>query len=613
MEINSNKNSVLNEVVGQNNAQENVLKKSYQLRSKEYPKRGKETNHKKIPENVKSTNTKEAKIKIRDKTKNCKEVVHANDKDKEEEHLSEFENHVEKTLILTPPEGMEIKKSLIPNAGLGVFATQKFDVDIIFGPYQGIKVPLDVPKDDIDTSYMWRVMKDGVDVYYIDGKDERYANWMRYINCSRYEAEQNLEAFHCQGEIYYRIYKQVEKGKEFLVWYGDEYAKDLGIEGSYPCRKCSECFTSEEFLKSHIKRCKTRGRNNIIQALSMVHPNEFTVDLTSCSNVNGNNTSVGFENYSECNENLMFTPKTSLTDQLQTESNNKTLKCSYCEFECFMVSELTKHIGIHLVNNLNKCPFCDYKCMRPYIMEKHMQVHCYKKTFKCTFCLYKSTTMERLERHLRVHLNCREAGQLQTQNCEKPFKCKYCNFESAYEMDLKRHSRYHYLVKLLKCTYCDYICKAANNFRLHMRTHTGEKPFKCSYCEYKCAQKSNLTVHLRIHSNEKPFKCTYCNYECKQKFNLTLHTRTHTKVKPYKCPYCDYKCSSKLAITTHKRKHTLEKPFHCTICDYKCSIKGYLKIHERTHANDKPFKCTVCNYSSNVKSNLKKHSKLHMQ
>ena len=72
-------------------------------------------------------------------------------------------------------------------------------------------------------------MKEGKIAYYINGKDENYGNWMRYINCSRIEEEQNLVAFQYHGEIYYRVYKNINPGAECLVWYGVEYAKELGI------------------------------------------------------------------------------------------------------------------------------------------------------------------------------------------------------------------------------------------------------------------------------------------------------------------------------------------------------------------------------------------------
>ena len=58
---------------------------------------------------------------------------------------------------------------------------------------------------------------------------------MRFVNCARNNEEENLIAFQFRGEIYYKTFKPVSKGQELLVYYGDEYAKDLGIgsDGKY--------------------------------------------------------------------------------------------------------------------------------------------------------------------------------------------------------------------------------------------------------------------------------------------------------------------------------------------------------------------------------------------
>ena len=56
---------------------------------------------------------------------------------------------------------------------------------------------------------------------------------MGHINCSRTKDDQNLFAFQSNGEIYYHLYKDVLPGTELLVWYGDKYAKELGITTAY--------------------------------------------------------------------------------------------------------------------------------------------------------------------------------------------------------------------------------------------------------------------------------------------------------------------------------------------------------------------------------------------
>ena len=55
------------------------------------------------------------------------------------------------------PEGMEVRQSNIPSAGLGVFATREFPEGSTFGPYDGDKIKGNVPKSGLDTSYMWEV------------------------------------------------------------------------------------------------------------------------------------------------------------------------------------------------------------------------------------------------------------------------------------------------------------------------------------------------------------------------------------------------------------------------------------------------------------------------
>ena len=52
---------------------------------------------------------------------------------------------------------------------------------------------------------------------------------MRFINCARNEEEQNMVAFQYCGHIYYRSFKHIYPGSELLVWYGEEYARELGI------------------------------------------------------------------------------------------------------------------------------------------------------------------------------------------------------------------------------------------------------------------------------------------------------------------------------------------------------------------------------------------------
>lgn len=84
------------------------------------------------------------------------------------------------------------------------------------------------PKRAECDGYSWEIHRDTTTVY-VDGRDTRFSNWMRFINSSRFEAEQNLIAFQYAGGVYYRVFRPIDREKELLVWYGEAYGKALGI------------------------------------------------------------------------------------------------------------------------------------------------------------------------------------------------------------------------------------------------------------------------------------------------------------------------------------------------------------------------------------------------
>ncbi|XP_072326191.1 histone-lysine N-methyltransferase PRDM9-like [Scyliorhinus torazame] len=129
---------------------------------------------------------------------------------------------------LTLPEGLSIATSKIRKAGLGVWNEGKIiPKGVHFGPYEGV---VSNEESAAISGYSWMISKGKQDFEYIDAKDESNSNWMRFVNCARKEEEQNLVAFQQQGKIYYRSCKPIPPRCELLVWYGDEYAKELGIK-----------------------------------------------------------------------------------------------------------------------------------------------------------------------------------------------------------------------------------------------------------------------------------------------------------------------------------------------------------------------------------------------
>ncbi|KAK6298042.1 hypothetical protein J4Q44_G00310970 [Coregonus suidteri] len=175
---------------------------------------------------------------------------------------------------LTLPSGLEVRTSSIPEAGLGVFNQGNIvPAGAHYGPYEGELTDKD---QAMESGYSWVIYKSRHWEDYIDAGRDTHSNWMRYVNCARSEEEQNLVAFQYRGGILYRCCKPIAVGEELLVWYGVEYARDLGIVFDYlwdkkssakdvnaessqfqifSCSGCPFSFTSQIFLHKHIKRC----------------------------------------------------------------------------------------------------------------------------------------------------------------------------------------------------------------------------------------------------------------------------------------------------------------------------------------------------------------------
>ncbi|KAM8752363.1 histone-lysine N-methyltransferase PRDM7-like [Rhynchonycteris naso] len=125
------------------------------------------------------------------------------------------------TLILPP--GLRIRPSGIPEAGLGVWnKASALPVGLHFGPYEG---QITEDEEAVNSRYSWLITKGKNCHEYVDGKDESWANWMRYVNCARFEEEQNLLAFQYHMQIFYQV---IRPDCELLVWYS-EYGQRLGI------------------------------------------------------------------------------------------------------------------------------------------------------------------------------------------------------------------------------------------------------------------------------------------------------------------------------------------------------------------------------------------------
>ncbi|XP_045074473.1 histone-lysine N-methyltransferase PRDM9-like [Coregonus clupeaformis] len=467
---------------------------------------------------------------------------------------------------LTLPSGLEVRTSGIPEAGLGVFNQgNTVPAGAHYGPYEGEITDKD---QAMESGYSWVIYKSKHWDDYIDAGRDTHSNWMRYVNCARREEEQNLVAFQYRGEILYRCCKPIAVGEELLVWYGEEYARDLGIVFDYlwdkkssakdvnvesfqifSCSGCPFSFTSQIFLLKHIKRCHHDEYVRLLRSGEIRSEN-----LMSSSSSQHHGTTSGSSNPAP-------TRKQRETDKPRP----------------------------------HRCSQCGKSFIKEDHLRTHQRIHTGERPFHCSQCGKSFNTGSDYNRHQLTHTG------------EKPFHCSQCGKSFRESGNLKIHQRIHTGEKPFHCSQCGKSFTRAYNLIRHQLTHTGEKPFHCSQCGKTFGFIHVLTAHQRTHTGEKPFHCSQCRKSFSQESNLRTHQRIHTGEKTFHCSQCGKSFNTGSDYNRHQLTHTGEKPFHCSQCGKSFRESGKLKIHQRIHTGEKPFHCSQCGKTFSRSYNLKTH------
>jgi len=125
------------------------------------------------------------------------------------------------TRIFLQPSEYTIAPSTIPNAGNGAFTNIALPKGTTLGYYKGKRLSKDQYNRLRDQSYVWELSSRYGPIY-IDGKNPKISNWLRFLNDSR-DRRVNVEPYQYHGNIYYRTIKSVPAGAELFVSYGNDY------------------------------------------------------------------------------------------------------------------------------------------------------------------------------------------------------------------------------------------------------------------------------------------------------------------------------------------------------------------------------------------------------
>lgn len=132
---------------------------------------------------------------------------------------------------------ISIRPSTIKQAGMGAYAEENIPIGL-YGFYNGVYTTM--PNE----LYTWSIYKfDMINgeilegnketKYSIDAFDLRTSNWTRFVNCAIKDKKNNMFAVQSFNIMLYKTIKNIKKGDELFIDYGEGYRTDhLGIDDS---------------------------------------------------------------------------------------------------------------------------------------------------------------------------------------------------------------------------------------------------------------------------------------------------------------------------------------------------------------------------------------------
>ena len=447
---------------------------------------------------------------------------------------------------------LEVDKSTIrgKDVGEGVFNSGKvIPESTVFGPYTGNFITVaeyeEMEKAGLESGNAWEIRdKDNEKtVGYIGPgiKPDSTVHWMAKVNCATTAYDQNLVGFQLAGQVYYRAIVDIELGGELMVFYGETYASEMGInvkiyekyvgkedqtKEAVSCKYCKSTFEDEKKLEEHLEKGKNMAyRCGVKQTMEMVR---------------------------------------------MAEVGDRRYVCRMCGKGFKSSSLLNIHGLVHskLKAFLCKVAGCGKAFTGKHHLDRHQKVVHDCVGHECTKCGEKIGQKGNVTRHYKmVHLQ------------EKPFKCDKCGTQFSSKARLTSHTiTVHKKIKSFKCDRCDKRFGQASNRKSHIESVHSHIRYPCTWCEscsHLASSKKKLKYHIRRnHTKEWSWECQLCKDQLNiwwgcilpgemRKHKANKHPveweeeqEAYRRSHPFICKYkkCGNRFASKVEVDRHQEK-----------------------------------------------------------
>ncbi|ROT76328.1 putative histone-lysine N-methyltransferase PRDM7 [Penaeus vannamei] len=231
---------------------------------------------------------------------------------------------------LTAPWPLTVYDSKVKGAGKGVWTNAHLPAHLVFGPYEG-RVLSGHPEAGKESGYGRKIRGAGTRNTCIDAVDSAVSNWMRYVNCSRSDAETNLSVFQYKGQIYYKTDSAISRGSELMCWYGDDFGKDLGLS-----REPSKWKSAKKDVID--RQCEWSGlvytSKDLMRPLKVFRKHIRTYTPPTCS-TRGTSSSSGSTKQSLREEAPQIPEKASHETLCSPACDEYNTECSQCDYKWY--------------------------------------------------------------------------------------------------------------------------------------------------------------------------------------------------------------------------------------------------------------------------------------